>query len=165
MKTIYLVRHAKSSWDNPRLPDFSRPLNKRGKRDAPFMGEQLNEMEINPDLIISSPAKRAKKTAINIAEKIRYPKKKILFKEEIYEASEKTLLDVIKKLDDKLDSVMIFAHNPGLTQLNNFISKKYIDNIPTSGVVALEYDNEWSKVGKNSCKFLFFEYPKKYLKR
>ena len=164
MKTIYLVRHAKSSWDNPRLSDFERPLNKRGKRDAPFMGKQLNEMEINPDLIISSPAKRTKKTAMNIAEKIRYPKKRIVYKDEIYEASEKTLLDVIKKLDNKLDSVMIFAHNPGLTQLNNFISKKYIDNIPTCGVVALECDREWSEVGKNSCKHLFFEYPKKFQK-
>ena len=164
MKTIYLVRHAKSSWDNPRLSDLERPLNKRGKRDAPFMGEQLNEMEINPDLIISSPAKRTKKTAMNIAEKISYPKKRIVYKDEIYEASEKILLDVIKKLDSKLDSVMIFAHNPGLTQLNNFISKKYIDNIPTCGVVALECDREWSDVGKNACKFLFFEYPKKFKK-
>lgn len=164
MKTIYLVRHAKSSWSNPRLSDFNRPLNKRGKRDAPYMGEQLNEIEIKPDLIISSPAKRAKKTAINIADKINYPKKRIVFNDEIYEASEKTLLDLIKKLDNKLDSVMIFAHNPGLTQLNNFISKKYIDNIPTCGVVALECDREWSEVGKNSCKYLFFEYPKMYLK-
>lgn len=162
MKTIYLVRHAKSSWDNPRLSDFNRPLNKRGKRDAPIMGKKLNEMEIKPDLILSSPAKRTKKTAIDIAEKISYPKKKIVLKDDIYDASEKTLLDLIKKLDDKLESVMIFAHNPGLTQLNNFISKKYIDNIPTCGVVALEYDKEWTEVGKNSCKFLFFEYPKKY---
>jgi len=164
MKTIYLVRHAKSSWSNPRLSDFNRPLNKRGKRDAPFMGEQLEEMEINPDLIISSPAKRAKKTALHIAEKISYPTKKIILKDEIYDASEKTLLNLIKKVDDKIESLMIFAHNPGLTQLNNYISKKYIDNIPTCGIVALESENKWSDVGKNSCKFLFFEYPKKYKK-
>jgi len=163
MKTIYLVRHAKSSWKNPRLSDFDRPLNKRGKNDAPRIGKLLSKKQIKPDLIISSPAKRAKKTALEIVEKIGYPVKKIVFEDEIYEASERTLLSILKKLDDRLESVMIFAHNPGLTQLNNFISNQYIDNIPTCGVVALESDKSWKEIGKNSCKHLFFEYPKKYL--
>jgi phosphohistidine phosphatase len=164
MKTIYLVRHAKSSWEDPKLADFKRPLNTRGKKDAPFMGVQLNNKQIEPDLILASPAKRAKKTALAIAEKISYPNKNILFKDEFYEASEKTLLDIIKKIDERFDSVMVFAHNPGLTQLNNLISNNYIENIPTCGVVALECDKEWSDVGKNSCKLLFFDYPKKYLR-
>jgi phosphohistidine phosphatase len=164
MKTIYLVRHAKSSWEDPKLADFKRPLNTRGKKDAPFMGVQLNNKQIEPDLILASPAKRAKKTAQAIAEKISYPAKNILFKDEFYEASEKTLLDIIKKIDERFDSVMVFAHNPGLTQLNNLISNNYIENIPTCGVVALECDKEWSDVGKNSCKLLFFDYPKKYLR-
>jgi phosphohistidine phosphatase len=164
MKTIYLVRHAKSSWEDPKLVDFNRPLNTRGKKDAPFMGVQLNNKQIEPDLILASPAKRAKKTAQAIAEKISYPAKNILFKDEFYEASEKTLLDIIKKIDERFDSVMVFAHNPGLTQLNNLISNNYIENIPTCGVVALECNKKWSEIGKNSCKLLFFDYPKKYLR-
>jgi phosphohistidine phosphatase len=164
MKRIYLVRHAKSSWKDPRLTDINRPLNKRGKKDAPFMGDQLNKNQIKPDLILSSPANRAKNTALIISEKICHPAKKIVFKDELYEASERKLLDFIKKLDERIDSVMIFAHNPGLTQLNNLISNHYIDNIPTCGVVALEIDKKWSEVGKNSCNFLFFDYPKKFLK-
>lgn len=162
MKTLYLTRHAKSSWTNPRLTDFDRPLSNRGKRDAPFMGEVLNDKKIKLDLIISSPAKRTKKTAIEISAKIGYPEKWIQFIEELYEASSNTLIKVVKKIDEKYDSVMIFAHNPGLTLLNNHISNNYIDNIPTCGIVALQLDNKWSELDKNTCKFLFFEYPKLY---
>jgi len=163
MKTLYLARHAKSYWKDQSIPDIDRPLNSRGKRDAPFMGEVLNDKKIRTDLIISSPAKRTKKTAIEIAAKIGYPEKKILYNEELYEASSNTLVKVIKKVDDKYDSVMLFAHNPGLTLLNNHISNHYIDNIPTCGIVALQLDKKWSEIDKNSCKFLFFEYPKLYL--
>jgi phosphohistidine phosphatase len=163
MKTLYLARHAKSFWGDQSLPDFDRPLNKRGKRDAPFMGEVLNDKKVQPDLIICSPAKRTKKTALDIAEKLGYPNKKILFDECLYEASSNTILGLIKNIDDKFNSVMIFAHNPGLTLLNNHISNKYLDNIPTCGIVALQSDKKWSEIGKNSCCHLFFEYPKLYL--
>ena len=164
MKTIYLVRHAKWYWGDQSTPDFDRPLNKRGKRDAPLMGDILNDKKIKPDLIISSPAKRAKKTAITIADKISYPKKKIVYKEELYEASINTIVKVLKKLDEKNNSVMIFGHNPGLTLFNNHISNRYIDNIPTCGVVTIETDKKWNEIDKNSCKLLFFEHPKMYLK-
>lgn len=163
MKTLYLARHAKSYWKDQSIPDFDRPLNSRGKRDAPFMGEVLNDKKIIPDLIISSPAKRTKKTAIEIAEKIKYSEKKILYNEDLYEASSNTILKLIKKIDENYDSVMIFAHNPGLTMLNNHLSNHYIDNIPTCGIVALQLDKKWSEIDKNSCRFLFFEYPKLYL--
>jgi len=164
MKTIYLVRHAKSFWGDQSTPDFDRPLNKRGKRDAPFMGEILNDKKVKPDLIISSPAKRAKKTAIAIANEISYPEKKIVFKEELYEATINTILKILQKLDERHNTIMIFGHNPGLTLLNNHISNHYIDNIPTCGVVTLETDNKWIEIDKNSCQLLFFEYPKMYLK-
>ena len=164
MKTLYLVRHAKSSWKNQGLTDFDRPLNKRGKRDAPFMGEVLNDKKINPDFIISSSAKRAKKTATEIAAKIGFPLKKISFNDEIYEASMSTLVNLIKKLNDKYESVMIFGHNPSLTVLNNHISNHYIDNIPTCGIVALQLNKKWNELDKNSCEQIFFEHPKMYLK-
>ena len=165
MKTIYLVRHAKSDWGDNSIPDFDRPLNKRGKRDAPFMGEILNQKKIKIDLIISSPAKRARKTAIAVAEKNKYPEKSILFNEDIYEATSNDILEIINKLDERYQTVMIFGHNPGLTFLNNHISNKYIDNIPTCGIVAMEIDDAWNNIGQNNCRHLFFEYPKLYLDR
>lgn len=163
MKTLYLARHAKSYWKDQSIPDFDRPLNSRGKRDAPFMGEVLKDRKVIPDLIISSPAKRTKKTAIEIASKIGYSDKKILYNEELYEASSNTIIKVLNKIDEKYNSVMIFAHNPGLTLLNNHISNNYIENIPTCGIVALQLDKKWNEFSKNTCKFLFFEYPKLYL--
>ena len=164
MKTIYLIRHAKSFWGDQSLPDFDRPLNKRGKRDAPFMGEVLREKNIKPDYFISSPAKRTKKTAIIISDKLNFPAKNIVLIDELYEATSIKILDVINTLDEKYESVVIVAHNPGLTLLNNYISDKYIDNIPTCGIVGLQVDKKWKKIGKNSCAQLFFEYPKLYLK-
>jgi phosphohistidine phosphatase len=163
MKTLYLARHAKSYWKDQSIPDFDRPLNNRGKRDAPFMGEVLKDKKIKIGLIISSPAKRTKKTAIEIAAKIGYLEKNILYNEELYEASSNILIKTIKKIDEKYDSVIMFGHNPGLTLLNNHISNHYIDNIPTCGIVALEFDNKWNEIDKNTCNFLFFEYPKLYL--
>jgi len=163
MKTIFLVRHAKSFWGDQSTPDFDRPLNKRGKRDAPLMGDILNDKKIKLDLIISSPAKRAKKTAIAIADKISYPEKKIAYKEELYEASINTILKILQKLNEKNNSVMIFGHNPELTLFNNHISNHYIDNIPTCGVVALRLNKNWSELNKNTCEFLFFEYPKLHM--
>ena len=162
MKTLYLIRHAKSFWGDQSIPDVDRPLNNRGKRDAPFMGKVLSDKKIKPDLIIASPAKRTKKTAIAIADKISYPDKNIVYNEELYEASFITILKLIQKIDAKYNSIMIFGHNPGLTLLNNHISNHYIDNIPTCGIVALGLDIEWQKLDKNVCDFLFFEYPKKY---
>ena len=162
MKTLYLVRHAKSYWGDQSLADFDRSLNKRGKRDAPFMGKVLKEMEVAPDLIISSPAKRAKKTALEIAETLNYPSKKIVFKEELYDASSNDILSIVKNIDENILTAMIFGHNPGLTYLNNYISNKYIDNIPTTGIVALNLEVKWSEIDKYSCKQLFFEYPKLY---
>jgi phosphohistidine phosphatase len=160
MKTIYLVRHAKSFWGDQSTPDFDRPLNKRGKKDAPFMGSILNEKIIKPDLIIASPAKRAKKTAIAIADTISYPEKKIIYSEELYEASINTILKILQKLDERHNTIMIFGHNPGFTLLNNHISNHYIDNIPTCGIVALRLNKNWSELNKNTCEFLFFECPK-----
>jgi len=164
MKIIYLVRHAKSYWGDQSLSDFDRPLNKRGKSDASFMGSILNEKKVMPEIMISSPAKRTKKTAIAIAEMISYPEKEILFNDELYEASSGIILKLLKKIVDEYDSVMLFGHNPGLTLLNNHISGTYVDNIPTCGIVALEFDRKWSGLDKDVCKQLFFDYPKLYKK-
>ena len=162
MKTLYLVRHAKSSWKHPELSDFERPLNKRGKNDAPFMGKLLNKKGVNPELLISSPAKRASSTAKIIASELNYDKEKIIFDKNIYEGTGRSLLEIISEIKEKYNFVMLFGHNPGLTVLSNNLSDHFIDNIPTCGVVALEFNTPWKEIKLNSAGFKFYEYPKKH---
>jgi phosphohistidine phosphatase len=151
MKTLYLVRHAKSSWKYPSLDDFERPLNKRGRKSAPFMGEILKKLKVTPNLVISSPANRAAMTARIIAAAINYPLENIVYSEAIYEFSEDALIHVINKIDDSVNSSMVVGHNPA------------INGIPTCGVCCLDLDiPSWAKIGKNCGKISFFEYPKKH---
>ncbi len=164
MKTLYLARHAKSSWKHPELSDIERPLNKRGKRDAPIIGNLLKEKGVNPDIIISSPAVRARKTAGVIAEIIDYPKSKILIDVNIYESSSSELINIIQGFDDKYNSVMMFGHNPGFTMLNNYLTESFIDNIPTCGVVGIRFKSSWKKIDGDSGKAFFFIYPKLFIK-
>ena len=162
MKTLILIRHAKSSWKNPGLPDRARPLNKRGKRDAPVMGEHLAERGIEVERVISSPATRALATAEAIALEIGFPWDEIIADERLYHADEFELLEVIQGLDDYLDCVMCFGHNPGLTALVNHLSPYYIDNLPTCGVVELRFDvDTWALVGELEPMEVDFDYPKK----
>src|SRR5688572_28096927 len=107
MKTIYIVRHAKSSWSNPDQADFERGLNDRGKRDAPRMGKRLKEKNVHPDLMVSSPAKRALSTAKRMAEILNYPKEKIKPDRLLYHADEETILSVIQTLNDKHNTVVL----------------------------------------------------------
>ena len=155
-KTLYIARHAKSSWKDMSLSDFKRPLNKRGKRDTPFMANLLKEKGITPELILSSPAKRAKKTAK------RYHKiigGELRFDEVIYHASTMNLFYLVQEVFQSLDNVMIVGHNPEFTALNDMLSNKSIFNIPTAGVVGIVFEDE---VALYKGKQLFFEYPKKY---
>lgn len=142
MKTLFIVRHAKSSWKNHSLSDFDRPLNKRGKRDVPDMGARLKNQTILPDLLISSPAKRAYATAKGIARQIGYPIKNIIKSEALYHADRKDIITLIADTDDCHDSLMIFGHNPGFTYSINDLSDFYIDNLPTCGVFAIQFHIE-----------------------
>jgi phosphohistidine phosphatase len=164
MKTLYLARHAKSSWKQTELNDIDRPLNKRGKQNAPLMGKVLKEKEVRPELILTSPAKRARKTSYIISEQIGYPKNEIISDENIYEASTNVLMELVHNLDKKLSSVMIFGHNPALTMFNNYLSDIYIDNIPTAGISAIQFDTDWNNIETGMGKSIFFIYPKLYLK-
>lgn len=162
MKRLYLLRHAKSSWKHPDLSDFERPLNERGKRDAPVMGKRLKEMQIQPDLILSSPAKRAHKTAKIIAKEIDFPKKQIVTDESIYAAGVSTLLDLIRKIDDSFRQVILIGHNPGFTDLANYLTNAQLDNIPTCGIFCTDFDiQSWKDVAEGKGTFVFFDYPKK----
>ncbi len=155
MKRLYLVRHAKSSWKDFTLDDFDRPLNKRGKRDAPFMAQKLKEMGEKPDIIISSPAKRAKKTAQHFARTLDVP---LILDDRLYEAHTSDFKAVLKEAFDRYDSVMLVSHNPGLTMFNDEISDKPIFNIHTTGIVAIELKDLDPFKGKQH----FFIYPKQF---
>ena len=162
MKILTLIRHAKSSWKDPSLPDWDRPLNKRGRRDAPMMGGRLAGREAYADLLITSSAVRAVATAEAIAEAIEYPADEISVDERLYGADEYEILEVIQGLDDAWERVMLIAHNPGLTDLVNALSPTGIDNVPTCGIVELTYDMEsWALVGRIDPLAVDFDYPKK----
>ena len=163
MKTLYLVRHAKSSWKYPNLDDFERPLNKRGRKSAPFMGTILKKLKAAPDVILSSPANRAAMTARIIADKIGYPPEKIHYSESIYEFSANALIHIIENLDDVVIKAMLVGHNPALTDLANYIGDKPISNIPTSGVFCADLNiTSWAKISDHCGKLKFFEFPKKH---
>jgi len=163
MKTIYLIRHAKSSWDYSDLTDFERPLNHRGKRDAPFMGEILKKLGVKPDLILSSPANRAVNTARIIAEMISFPLDDILYMEVLYGANEKELNDLVVNIKDNVNSLAIVGHNPGLTDFLHYICENDIDNIPTCGVASASFNiNSWADFSYKCGELQFYEYPKKY---
>ncbi len=162
MKRLFLIRHAKSSWKEPELEDFDRPLNKRGKRDAPVMGKKLRERKTKIDLIISSPAKRAKRTAEIIAGIISQDPRGILWLESVYAASSQTLLHLVQKIEDAFQNVMLVGHNPGLTTLAERLTGREIDNIPTCGIVAIEFEvDSWKNIRDKTGKLEFFDYPKK----
>lgn len=164
MKTVVLVRHAKSSWKDYGLDDFDRPLNKRGKRNAPFMGQKLKERGVFPDIILSSPAKRARTTAISIAKVIGYPKKKIAFDENMYHSSARYLFELVKNQDDKNETVMLFGHNPGFNDFADMLLQKNpVYNIPTSGIYCIRFNvNSWKDMKEGNGESVFFDYPRRY---
>ncbi|MDJ0987470.1 MAG: histidine phosphatase family protein [Desulfobacterales bacterium] len=164
MKTLYLARHAKSSWKYPKLDDFERPLNKRGRKNVPLMGIVLAKLKVAPDLIISSPANRAAMTARVLAAAIDYPLENIQYSEAIYEFSEFALIEVIQQIDDELKAVMLFGHNPGITGLANYVGDQSISNIPTCGVFCAELNiSSWADISEQCGKMIFFEFPKKHV--
>jgi phosphohistidine phosphatase len=155
-----LVRHAKSSWKQRELPDHERPLNKRGRRDAPRMGERLAQREVEVDLIISSSSTRAVATAEALAEALEYAWDEIVVEERLYEAYAEEILEVIEEQDDWVDHLMLIGHNPGLTSLANHLSSHDIENVPTCGVVQLKYRiGRWAEVGDTEPVEVSFDYP------
>jgi len=164
LKTVYLNRHAKSSWSDPGLSDYDRPLNKRGKRDAPLMAKVLCEKIKPPQLIYSSPANRAITTAIQIAKGFGYDESDIIKDQNIYGAVVSDLVRIISSTSDKYERIMLFGHNPTFTMTSNYLSDKYIDNLPTSGFVQIDFVLEsWKDIEGDTGKLVLFEYPKKHL--
>ena len=164
MKTLLLIRHAKSSWKDETLPDRERPLNTRGKIDAPLMGQILFEKNIIPDLVLSSTAKRAKKTAQKIFFDIYgFMESQIHLTDDLYFTGVPFHMLIINTLLDKKNTVALVGHNPDFVDLIDFLTNESVQEMPTSGVYCLDFDvNSWKEVKKNTGKVRFFEYPKKY---
>ena len=161
MKTLVLIRHAKSSWKDASLADRDRPLNDRGKRDAPEMGRRLAAWGGPPDLIVSSPAARALATALVIAEAVGYPVDRIREDERIYMAGPAELLEAIHDLDDGDDRVFLFGHNPGLTDLVDALSEPALENVPTCGIVELQLAGDrWADLSRKTVRRTGFHTPK-----
>ncbi|NBP69251.1 MAG: histidine phosphatase family protein [Cytophagia bacterium] len=162
MKTLYVVRHAKSSWDNPLLDDFSRPLNDRGKRDVPNMAKRLKEKHLVLDLILTSTAVRTLTTAHGIAKVLGYDENRIKGLADLYHASPEKILEILNQVNDHCDVVMLVGHNPGLTDFVNALSPMAIDNVPTCGIAAFQLDiDTWKEMEMKEETLLFYDYPKK----
>ncbi len=162
-RTLVMIRHAKSSWSNPLQSDFERPLNERGEQDAPMMGQRLKTLGIQPDLIISSMARRAKQTAKKIAKELGYDEASIVWYDKLYHCIPQVFEEVIYEIDDKYKNVFIVAHNPGITEFVNQLSPAFkIDNMPTCGMVGAKLEvREWNEFNNVNKEVFLFEYPKK----
>ncbi|BHH83888.1 SixA phosphatase family protein [Desulforhopalus sp. 52FAK] len=161
MKRLFLIRHAKSSWGRPDLPDFDRPLNKRGKRNGPEMAARLARLSVLPDLIVASPAKRAKKTAVYMAKGTGYSKDKIQYNEGLYMGSMEFYISLLEESFATVDTIFLVGHNFTITDLAGYLSGAAIANVPTCGIVAIEYAGA-SGFSSAACdgKLLFFDFPK-----
>ncbi len=163
MKKLFLIRHGKSSWSNPDLQDFDRPLNKRGIRDAPFMAKMLVGKGIKADQIVTSPANRAISTARQFAAEQGINQEDLVIQHGIYEAYPELLLQLVREFSDDLDTVLMFGHNPGFTYLANMFEGDYIVNIPTCGIVEINADiQKWEDLGGTNGKIANFYFPKQY---
>ncbi len=164
MKKLYMVRHAKSSWDEAYVSDLERPLNKRGRRDAPLIGGVLRDLGATVDFIRSSPAVRALTTARLLAEELSYPLADIVTEDAMYSAGAATLLNFVRQTPDSAKEVMIVGHNPGMHMLAESLAGFEETNLPTCGVVCVEFPiDRWQDVKPGIGAVKFYEYPKRHV--
>ncbi|KHJ38802.1 phosphohistidine phosphatase SixA [Pedobacter glucosidilyticus] len=160
-KKLLIVRHAKSDWGAANTKDFDRPLNSRGFLNAPEMGKRLVSRTLIPQQLVSSPALRAITTCKLIAKEIQYPETEIKQEPKIYEANHQTLLKIVNQFNDEHDFIALFGHNNGITDLAVYLSNADLYNIPTCGMVLIEFPlDSWKMVSKSTGNMLFFDYPK-----
>ncbi len=157
MRKIYFIRHAKSDWKKPYKSDFERGLNQRGKEDTKKMAHRLKSYGVMPDIVVSSPAKRAKKTAQKITKILGF--KDIIYDMNLYENSYEKYLKVIEKIPAKYENIFIFGHNFTITQVCENLTKAMIGNMPTCSIVCIEFGN-FMELKNQKAKLLFFDFPK-----
>ncbi len=162
MKKLYLMRHAKSSWSFDELSDQERPLNDRGRDDAPRIGQALAKRHLALDLLVSSPAVRALSTAVLVARELKYPHDKIVVNPAIYQADLEALLAIIRNLPDTAESVLLTGHNPTFTEVANYLSPSPLSGeMPTAAVISLHFQTDkWADVQPTNAEFYFYDYPR-----
>ncbi len=162
MKQLYLIRHAKSSWSDPSLNDFDRPLNSRGKRDAPLIGGRLATAGMMPELFLTSPAKRARKTAAAIGAEIGYPKTQIVLVDALYTFQAEAVLAVVHGVDEAVRSLALVGHNEAVSQAARWLTGEDLGSIPTCAVVSIAIESGgWRDLAAGCGRVSFFEYPKR----
>lgn len=162
MLRLILTRHGKSSWDDPDLDDFHRPLAPRGLRNVPEMGRRLARRGTPPDLIVTSTAVRALSTARALARELDYAERRIEPVDALYLASPLEILEIVRALPRDAKTVLVVGHNPGMTEFANLVDRVRLDNMPTTGMLCVEFDvDEWQSVEPARGRFAWFDYPKK----
>jgi phosphohistidine phosphatase len=161
MKTLLVIRHAKSSWDNINSPDIDRPLNERGKKDAPAMAKKVIKAGIHVDRLLASPARRARHTAELFAREFQVKESDIVILTELYHAQPAGFQQIVAGLDDGDSTVALFSHNPGITAFVNTLTSVRLDNMPTCAVFAIKSGAPtWNEFFSGDREFLLFDYPK-----
>ncbi len=161
-RVLYIGRHAKSSWDFPGWADIDRPLADRGLQNAYDMADRMKKRGDKPGLIISSPANRALHTAVIYARVLKYSLERLVINDDLYMGGEDSILQVISMVDNSVDSLMIFGHNPDFTYLANYFMNDQIYNIPTCGLMKLRFGvSGWGDIHRSKLINFLFDYPKK----
>ncbi len=161
MKSLLLIRHAKSSWADAGLSDFDRPLNERGKTDAPVMAQRLIDKQIQIDCFITSTAVRARETCNYFANALKKTEGSLILKQELYLAPPQLFNKCISEIDDAFTSVAVFAHNPGITEFANSLTNTRVDDMPTCSIFAIKMkEKSWKYFAKAEKEFWFFDFPK-----
>lgn len=163
MKTLILNRHGKSDWSQSDQTDFERTLNKRGKNDSYFMAKRFTDKKIRIDKIISSSAVRAMSTAKIFAEQLKITNEEIQFEEEIYSSGNSYMKSTALNWNNKWNTVIIFGHNPDFSSLATYYLGEQFYNIPTCGIVCIEFEiSSWKELNEENGKLKFFEFPKMF---
>ncbi|MBL0126743.1 MAG: histidine phosphatase family protein [Flavobacteriales bacterium] len=162
MRTLYLCRHAKSSWADPGQDDFDRPLNERGERDAPIMAQRTKQYGAPVDLIVTSHANRALSTARAFASELGLSGDALKQDVRLYHASPQTIAKVVSELPDSARRVMLFGHNPGFSEAVDYFCGDGVGDMPTCGIVRIDMvANEWKETGRDLGTLVWFDYPKR----
>lgn len=161
MKTLCILRHAKSSWSNPDLDDHDRGLNNRGLRDAARMGKQLAARGIVPDALVSSTAVRARNTARLFLEAQGLDLELCTLNEDLYLASARGIVNVAAETDNSVDTLLLCGHNPGMTEVVALLTDEPFNHLPTAGLVTLKLEiDSWSEIYPGCARLAHFDYPK-----
>ncbi len=163
MKTLLLIRHAKSSWSNSQLTDFERPLNNRGLNDAPLMARVVAQLGVKPDYILTSAANRALTTAKIFAEQFSLNGEDFSADERLYHGNYRDYINILNETDNKYNTVFLFGHNPDISFLASYLLPDFSEHVPTAGCIAIDFDiDDWIDIESGKGRLRFFEYPKRH---